>query len=251
MRWPLIALGAGAYLAFLISTFPADAAYRWFAPASITLVAPEGSVWRGRASGGSAGGLSVSDLQWSLRPWALLAGRLAGTLELRLADGFASTGFSVRPGGRVDLTNARLSTSIETLGAVVPVYDTRGQVSANLQSLTIDDDWPVTVVGELRVGDLEVAPLLASEPGQKLMLGNYRADLSTSDEGRIIATISDLSGPLEAEGRLTLDSGRNYILDARVRARPDAQQLLRDGLALMAGEPDADGFRELQLSGRL
>lgn len=251
MRWPLIALGAGAYLAFLIATFPAGAAYRWFVPESVVLAAPEGTLWRGGASGGSAGGLSATEIHWRIRPWALLAGRVGGALELRLTDGFVSTGFSIRPSGRIALNDARLSTSIETLGTIVPVYDTRGQVSAELETLVIEDDWPITAIGQVRLGDLQVAPLLASEPGQRMALGNFLADLTTDDDGKILAMVSDLSGPLEVDGLLTLDSDRNYILDARVRLRPDAPQLLRDGLALMAGEPDADGFRQLSLSGGL
>ena len=252
MRWPLIALGTGAYLAFLVSTFPAATAYRWFAPDTVVLSAPEGTVWQGRAPAGSAAGLAATDIHWRISPLALLIGRLGGSIDLRLPDGFADTEFSVRPGGRIELTDLQLSTSIEALGTVVPVYDTRGQISAQLATLVVEDDWPAMLNGEVRVGNLAVPPLLATEPGQLIPLGSFRADVSTGPGSEIVAMVSSLSGPIElADTRVTLDRTLNYVLDARIRLRPDAPPPLRDAIGLISSEPDGDGFRELPLSGQL
>src|SRR5690606_2720287 len=49
-RYAWIALGLGAYIAFTLSSFPATAAYRWFAPETLRMAGIEGTVWSGRAA---------------------------------------------------------------------------------------------------------------------------------------------------------------------------------------------------------
>lgn len=250
-RLSWLAVGAGAYLAFLAATFPAATAFRWFAPDDVGLVAPAGSIWSGRAGVVSVAGIAASDVRWNISPWQLLLGRLAGSIESRLGDGFASTAFALRAGGSARFEGGRLSTSIEALAGVLPVYDTRGQISATIESATIEDGWPVQIDGELRVGSLQVAPLIPDGTTAQILLGDFRAIVTSDDGGPIVARINDMDGPLELDGEISLNRDLSYLFSGRVRTRPDASAQLVQGINLMAGEPDSAGMRELTLSGSL
>ena len=248
--WPWILVGLAAYLIFVIATFPASSAYRWFAPPSVVLVAPSGSIWSGQAVAGAVSGFSLAEPKWNISPWQLALLRLGGTLEARVADGFAGTAFSVSPGGRVRLSDTRFSAGIQALANALPVFDSRGQISINLSRLVLEDNWPTEAAGEIRVGNLEVAPLLPTASGAHIVLGNFQADLATSESDEIVGNLSDAGGPLEIAGTISLRPDRSYLLDALVRPRPDASPELRQGIELMSGPPeDSSGMRELQLSG--
>jgi hypothetical protein len=92
--------------------------------------------------------------------------------------------------------------------------------------------------------------LLPTATGAHIPLGNFVASLTSAD-GEISADLADADGPLELAGSLVLRPDRSYLLAARLRARPEATADLRQGIELMAGEPEADGMRELTLSGSL
>ncbi len=250
-KFAWLALGAGAYLAFLVATLPAGIAASWLAPDQVSVSSPTGTAWNGQAAAASVPGLTVTDVRWRLKPLGLLLLRASGDIEFRLADGFGSTEFSAGPGGNVDLTDVRFASGIPTLAGVLPVYDTRGQVSATLDRLEIADGWVNNAVGEVRVADLEVEPIVPTGTPGRIALGNYEAVLSSADGGIIVADLNDAGGPLEVQGELRLQPDRNYEFSGRLRPRDDAPQSLRQGIELMAGLPDAAGMREMTLSGSL
>jgi hypothetical protein len=74
-KWSWIALGAGAYAAFVVATFPAATAYRWLAPPEVRLASVDGTVWSGTAALGSMPGLPLRDIRWNLSALPLLLGR--------------------------------------------------------------------------------------------------------------------------------------------------------------------------------
>lgn len=237
----LIALGLGAYLAFAVASFPASVAHRWFAPDELALAAIDGTIWRGSAGFGGISGLAFSDLRWELNPAALVTGRLRLTAEIRVAGGFASSELTATP-GRVQLANLRASADIAGLAPLFPIGDTTGQVSVQLDALDIVDGWPVTAVGEARIVDLAVEPILPT-PGVSLVsLGNFNLQLVASDSPGIVGVVSDAGGPLVVSGRIELLPDRSYVLDALVTPRADASELIVNALEFMdqAG-PNASG----------
>jgi hypothetical protein len=52
-------------------------------------------------------------------------------------------------------------------------------------------------------------------------------------------------------GTAKVDASRTYSIDALVEARANAPEMLVQGLALMTGDPDAEGRRRLNLTGSL
>lgn len=250
-RWSWIALGAGAYLAFVLAAFPASSALRWFAPPNTVAVGVEGTVWNGRAATVSIGGLAVEQLRWSLRAPSLLLGRLAAAVEGRIADGFASADVVATP-SRVMLRNLRGAAALPSLAPYLPVRGVRGQASVALESLEIVDGWPTEVIGEIRVAGPEVTPFVpAGGGGGMLLIGDYTATFTPAAERTILATVVDNGGPLEVSGSVELDAARSYTFDALVKPRPGAAQQLIDGLTFMTAEPDAEGRRRLTLTGSL
>src|SRR5690606_35691481 len=128
-RYAWIALGLGAYIAFALSTFPAAAAYRWFAPAELRLVGIEGTVWSGRAALASVENFPMQDLRWSIDALPLLIGRVNGRVRASLGEGFVESIVKLSPSGDVELTDLRMSTSLASLASALPVGDIRGQLA--------------------------------------------------------------------------------------------------------------------------
>jgi general secretion pathway protein N len=249
-RYAWLALGAGAYLAFALSTLPAATAYRLFAPAALRLSGVDGTLWSGSATLGSAGGLPMRDIVWRVDALPLLTGRVAGRVQARLADGFVESDIRASFGGVV-LDDLRGSTSMPALAPWVPLQGADGLVSVAMTRLRLENGWPTEAVGEARIAELRVPPLMASGNASELIpLGNYQIAFGDAPSG-ISARIRDTGGPLDVDGMLTLTPDRRYALEGRTAARPDAPRELVQGLDLMTGEPDAEGKRAFSLTGSL
>lgn len=249
-RLSLLALGIGVYLAVAVVSFPAALAYRWFAPDELALAAVEGTIWQGRAAHGGVNGLAFSNLAWRLRPAALLTGRLSLTAETDIATGFARADI-VAAGRRLELTNVSASTDLASFRGVLPLGGVAGQVSLALERLELVDGFPAAAVGEARVGDLSVPPLIPMRGVTTIALGNYVARFTPAGEPGVQALISDQGGPLELTGRISLGSDRAYVLDTLIRPRADADRVLVDGLEMVTEPPNAEGQRRFRLTGTL
>ena len=249
-KWSWVALGAGAYVAFALSLFPAATAVHWLAPPQLELAGIQGTVWSGSAAVGSVAGLAVRDLRWSLRPWPLFLGRIGGRFEAELDDGFVNAELNVGS-NTVRLSDVRASTSLSTLHRLLPIQGMQGLASVALASLELQNGWPTRVVGELNLAQLQAEPLMPSANVRLLPLGDYAVRFNDTGGEGLAADFRDTGGPLEVAGTITMDLERRYALDALVAARPGAPQLLLDGLAVMTSEPDADGRRRLQMTGSL
>jgi hypothetical protein len=70
-------------------------------------------------------------------------------------------------------------------------------------------------------------------------------------EREVAAQFADEGGPLAVTGTVRLDAARAYTFDALIAPRPGADESLVQGLAIMTGEPDAQGRRRLTLTGTL
>jgi hypothetical protein len=249
--WHWIAVGVGAYLAFTLSSFPAATAYAWFAPPSVRLAGIEGTLWSGRAAGGSVADLALRDVRWRVHASQLLLGRVSADLRAQLDDGFVSTQVKATR-GRVQLSDVQASTSLPTLRNVLPVAGMRGVASLKLGTLDLDvaKSWPTKIIGELTLAQLETTPLIPGPRGKLVPIGNYVVRF-VDGTGGINATINDTGGPLEVSGTLTLDDKRAYVLDALIKPRADAPQELVDGVKALTEDPDAEGRRRLKWPGTL
>jgi general secretion pathway protein N len=249
-RWSWLAIGTGLYLAFTLAMFPAGVALRWFAPPDVTFAGVAGTVWSGSAATCSVGGFTLQTVRWRLRPTSLFLGRVSANVEARIPDGFVRGDVTASPSS-VRLSDFQAATSLPALERVLPVRGLRGQASVALESLVLEDGWPAAAVGQLKLGKLETLPLIPDGRGAYVPLGDYTVTLVEAPEGQIAATFVDNGGPLEVQGTAKIDKGRNYSIDALVKPRADAPEMLVQGVEIMATEPDAEGRRRLNLTGSL
>jgi general secretion pathway protein N len=249
-RWSWLALGVGAYIAFALATFPAGVALRWFAPAGATFAGVAGTLWSGSAATYSVEGITLESLRWRLRPTSLVLGRVSANVEARIPDGFVS-GDVTASSSSVRFSEFRGGTSLPALARVLPLGGVRGQVSIALESLVLENGWPTSAIGEVKLAGLESLPLIPDGRGAYISLGDYTVTLVPAPEGELAATFVDNGGPLEVQGTAKLDASRTYSIDALVEARANAPEMLVQGLQLMTSDPDAEGRRRLSLTGPL
>jgi general secretion pathway protein N len=249
-RYSWLALGVGAYLAFVVITFPASVAYRWFAPETVKLAGIEGTLWSGRSAIGSVSNFPLRDIEWRVRPWSLLLARVNGELQTRLTDGFITTDFEATF-SQTRLRNLNASTSLSGVRDLLPLAGIEGFVSAQFSDLRIEDNFPEVAIGEVRLGELSVPPLLSPGSSSLIELGNYQIQFVETPDASLLANIVDQGGPMETSGSLRLDQQRAYTIDGTVRSRPDASLELTRGLDMMAAPPDNEGKRAFTLTGSL
>jgi len=245
-----LGLLAGAYLAATIALFPAQTAYHWFAAPGFDIAGIEGTIWRGRAAVAAVARLGVYDLEWSLRPLALITGRLTGQVQARLTDGFINTQLSV------GLNSIRLSelqglTSLSTLGRVVPLGDVQGLLSVQLAELVLEDGWPVRAEGQLRIAQLATPLLMPGGPTDLVALGDYLVNLNAGAAPGISGRFEDQGGPLEVAGTFTLSPSRAYDFTGLARARPDAPEEIIQALMFLPNASDGSNRRAFELGGTL
>lgn len=250
-RYAWIALGIGAYLAFTLSTFPASAAYRWFAPPELRLSGIEGTVWSGRAALASAGRLPMQNLRWRVDALPLVTGRVTGRAQAGLAEGFIEADVAAGFDGTVVLRGVQMSTSLEALSQALPLGDVRGHLAVMLERAVLRDGWPAALVGQARIAGLAAPAFAPGARGGPIALGDYELTFEDAGGEGVLARFRDTGGPLEVAGSLTLDSQRSYRLDAEAAPRSDAPRELVQALDFMAGEPGPDGRRPFELTGSL
>lgn len=249
-RTAWLGLAAGAYVAAAVALFPAATAYRWLAPPSFRATGIEGSLWRGRAALASVAGLGFYDLQWALDPLSVLSGAIRLDLEAHQPGGFISG--SMRAAlGSVELADLRATTSLATLATLVPLGDVQGLVSVQLERLELRDGWPVSAVGQIRLGQLEAPLLTPGGPSELIPLGDFLVTLTDEDAAALSGRFEDRDGPLEVAGTFRLTPDRGYVLEGLVRPRDDAPEEIVRALQFLTGAPDQAGRRRFELTGSL
>ena len=249
-RWSWWALGLGAYIAFTLATFPAGTALRWLAPPEVTFAGVAGTLWSGSAASCAAGGFRAEALRWRVRPASLLLGRISAHLEARIPDGFIAGDVVASPSS-VRFAALRGATSLPALAAVLPIRGMRGQASVALESLVLENGWPASITGELKLAGLEAPPLISDGSASLVPLGDYTVTFVPAPAGQIAAQVVDNGGPLEVAGTVSLDVARNYTIDVLVEPRAGAPEMLVEGLSYTTSDPDAEGRRRLSLNGSL
>lgn len=248
-RLSLLALGVGAYLAFAIASFPASIAYRWFAPDELALASIEGTVWRGSAAYGGFGGISFSSLQWQLHPAALVTGAVSVTAETNIAGGLARADIRAR-GSRLTLSEVRASVNLASLPGLLPFRGVTGNLTAMLDRFELDDGWPVGAAGTIRLAGLAGPPVFPVPGVSTLQVGNYLVRFAPGNATAVVAAIVDEGGPLELSGQIVLNPDRSYRLEALIKPRAQADDVLIQGLQILA-PPNASGQHSFQYEDRL
>jgi general secretion pathway protein N len=239
----LIAVGVAALVVGLVATFPARIAYQWFAPDELALSGISGSIWNGAATQGSAGGLYLSELAWRFQPLSIFSLKAGYAVSGRLPSGFIESDVALGPGGRVYLDDLATAIPLAYFAPLLPMAGIGGEISVQFRRLALADGFPVTADGTVNISGLVLRALAPSA------LGDFRAVLQTND-GVISAAVEDVSGVLDVNGNLSLQTDRTYSFVGQVAANANAPATVVEQLSYL-GSPDQQGRREFRIEGSL
>lgn len=257
MRLPFdarfLVLGMLVYIIVLILNFPAEQAYAYWKNSDNTsrdfsLVGISGSVWSGRADLGSIQGESLKDIEWSLRPWSLLFGKVGLNWSFHLSGPGGTQGFgrgvtSMGLDGSMDFPRlqaevpAAMTAKMARMSALRPA----GTVNLNLQDVEWNGQNLVSASGRVVWRGAGVSLI------KPISLGDLTMVLETEGD-KIKGVISDSGGPLSIAGVLSLNADGAYQVNGTLAARNDAD--LQNALRSL-GRPGPDGKVKINYSGSL
>ena len=246
-RSQLIISGTVAVLIFILVLAPATLVLSALPGLSIGASGVSGSLWNGSAQRISIDGFSLNATRWTIKPLALLG----GALELRLLTSWPGGEFegdlSAGITGSLQVKNASVFASLSELSATVGM-PASGQLSLNIESLVINNNWPTQIVGSLNLLGLTTVQPGNSTP---IILGDYAAVFTNkvvNDENPIIAAITDNGGPLELNGKITLTPPNQYLLETKIKPQANAAENLKQALKFIA-PTDNLGAHDFKLNG--
>lgn len=248
----LLALVAGlAFCLFLVAGLPARLAIGWLAPAGLTVVDPQGSLWRGSVAAAMAGPLRLGPTSWSMSARSLLGGRLRAAIETQLGTAAASGTLELRLGGGLACEQCRYAGPAGALAGLLPMpQGLDARLDVDITRLELRERWPRRLIATLGVDDVPLQlPGLPPDPG--LPRGSFVFSLDADPvpaDGVLEARVRDAGGPLAIDGVLVLRPPGDYQLDARLRPQPGAPPRLAAVLQTL-GPREADGSFSLGLAG--
>lgn len=249
-RWLILVALVSALISGVLSA-PAPYLFAWLAPSNlpVTLSGMDGTLRHGTVRAVAHQGRVVArDVSWGWRPSSLL--RLGSGWNLRFSGPISGeAALDVSIDGQLAISGMRavgdLSAVMAAAGfGALPV---QGQIVARIQQLKLDSQGqPSALQGHAELRRLRWA--VGREP---LVIGDFRADLATTADGVLVATVSaPESSPVEATGEARLQPDGSYQADVRVRARDSASEQVQ-GILGIIGQPDAQGYYRLRQRGRL
>jgi general secretion pathway protein N len=240
-----------AALLLAIATLPAALFASQLSRAGLEAAGLWGSVWNGRAQGLTWRSAPLGDVQWTVSPWQLPLGRVAGEISLGRPDGSMRAAFSLALDGTLRLQSVQADLPVEMLSAL-PIgmpRNWRGRLSGRFDEITLSNGWPRTLRGTLDMDGL-IAP-----PPRNISIGSYHVvipDPSAAEAAQdsLSARVTDKEGPFSFEGRFTLGADRSFLLEGTLAPRGTTPPALLRSLDLL-GPADANGRRPVSVSGTL
>ncbi len=249
-RKGLIVVALVAYAFFLLWYMPANRAFAFLHQGMATPLGPlkcsslQGTWHHGVARNGQLGTLPLQEIQWQLKPWALLTGRLSVAVSVQAEQGVVTAVIS-KGLNTVSVQNMEGRLALPALRPLLATFGLQleGSVSASLDQFAIRQGRITTARGSLVWNDAAIfSP-------QKAHLGTLLVELVTQKEG-VKATLADSGGPLQAEGALLLENDGHYTTTTTLKGRTPEMEKQLDSMALF-GKKQGDGALLFSFSGEL
>ena len=235
--------GLVVFFVGVVALFPARVAYHWFAPDTVQMSGIEGTLWSGTAAEFSTAGVYLRDLNWRVRPLALITGKLAVSVAATPSSGFLEANAAIGLGGNIAVSGLNGSVPLKMLAVPLRMPGLAGDASLQFERIDVKDGLPVVVDGTLAVANL-VAPMIDPSP-----LGTYRAEFSSVEDG-IVASVEDVGGVFDLAGGLRVSSDRSYEFIGQVAPTDRTPEKLQRQLRFL-GSPNDRGQHEIRLEGSL
>ena len=242
----LVAAVAALLLAVMLVNAPARLVGFLLPENQVRAAGFEGSLWRGSAARVAVavpgGWLNLGRVRWEGSRRALLLLRLRLAIDAEWGAQRA-TGFVIlASGNRLGLRDFSLRADAALARQFVPIA-LDGVLQGTFAHVDIEDAMPQEVQGSLY---WRRAAWLA--PRGRKPLGDYALALQQGRGDPLQGSVSTRSGPVLADGELSL-TGRSYAIDLAIGSQGAMDPGLQQALSLMA-EPVSTGYR-LRLSGDL
>jgi hypothetical protein len=244
----LAGIGLICFLLFAVISLPARIPLQLIASESLRFCGVHGTVWQASIDTISLPGAQLRNAEWDLSLLRLLRGQIGGDLKSRWDGGFFEGAAAVSLLGTVSLQDAQANMTAAWLSGVAGLPRLDGQVSIEIDTLTLVDNWPEEFVGIIRADALSSTMIGAGTEG---LLGNAIAEFDSTQEteaGVLTGMIRDDGGPLGLDGKLILRQPDSYNLSVQVEERSGASVALRQNLQFL-GSPNADGRRVFEFGG--
>ncbi|MDR2214929.1 MAG: type II secretion system protein N [Nevskiaceae bacterium] len=244
-RWLL--LGLAAFFTMLLIRLPAA----WFAralPSQLQCDALAGSVWRGQCMGLSiAQGvaerppLRMDALNWSLHPLALLRGQISADVDLVRGQDQAHALVIHAGGAQIDVQHLNGSLRIDR--QLLP------PLPAGWKGVAVFDDVGLKLDGSMILELSGVGQLSNLTDAAGESLGSYQLDFGSQPQtAPFSGQFQSLEGPLQLQGRITLQANTGWLLEGTVAAQSTTPAELARMLELL-GPADASGKRPFSMEG--
>ena len=213
-----------------------------FLPPDIACTEVSGSAWDGSCSGLAYHGAPVGNLTWELHPAALLRGKLAAFVDLARGDDFIRGDIEVGRGGTYVAHDLQAQTPLDPPPLPELSSGYSGNVSVNLASLQVEKNIVVALEGQI-----ETTSLYSKR--DRMAIGGYSVTFPKAPAGaEPVGQVTSLDAPVDFQGTLKLTRAPGWVVDGKVRVKPDTPPELAKQLEYL-GRPDADGTRPLSLEG--
>ncbi len=239
---PYLALGLAVFVLAAVASLPAALLSRGL-PSRVTLEGVSGTLWDGAATTLRLDGAALGALDWTLSPWALLRGTLAGQVVLTRPDGHLNGHLVLHADGALEASSLTLDLPLTTLH---PEHDAKtwdGRIRGQVAYARLDLGWPVALQGHFDLLHLH-APQSPDD------LGSFVLDFDPRDAKptALLGRLHDTGGPLSVTGQLRLEQSRAYQLDGDVAAHGVISEDLTRTLAFF-GSPQPNGSRPFTITG--
>lgn len=239
-------------LVFVLLRAPAKHAIAYASPhiAPTVISEPQGSVWQGQAAMAVHPQITLKNIAWDYRALAsLFSGpgvSVSGNTNNGQFDLLAHVPWSqITQTGSVKLRdiNAIVPLSDLPLPAIARSFPISGDVILRLNTVTLEQQWPVAANGQIAVAGLQF------NDKETWQLGTLVADIDTEDTG-IKATLSSDSDYIQLQGIATLGHNGGYQVTADLNISDKLPVVLRTMLAA-SGKRQANGSIRLSFTGTL
>jgi len=233
------------FIISLIVLAPARLIYRFLPENSpLQLSNLSGSIWRGNAQQVIYQNQNLGNLDWRLKPTAVLTAKRGSHFTLRHPDYLAEGTLKAGSDNLLILndTTVRIRADRLPLEGIASAVKANGVVNADIESLTLRDQKIDQIQARIHWKDASIsAPV-------ELELGEVIVD-AEGENGNINALIkSSTSSQLDIDGKVALDPAMQYRADIKIKSKPDTPEEVTNILPLL-GQKDSDGAVRLISNG--
>lgn len=212
---------------------------------NVQISGSSGTIWSGKATNARVNGFDLGNVTWKIHPFkSLLSLALVSNIEIvspqLKASGQASYGLD--RGIKLDNTNFEADANL--LSRVQRVAQLGGEFQGLIEHAEIYPEGFPVINGVLNFTQGEILAPVRLDPG------NYRADISSENES-LIAAITNVSAPLDINGKLVLQKNWQYQVDLSAKPQADMNPVAKGFLRSQGGNPGPDGTYLINRKGAL